>query len=343
MQYRILQSGPLLNEKGALIETGYALHPLKKYDRSMVKAPSDRIREQDSYFISNDYCAFTITIGSFGTSGVDSIQFIDFASSTRAHANHNTKISKNGRDLPPSPLSGTIRAIGSKYEFTIRSTENERHIYGHMYNFGPDARPFLFDFILYTPPQESIVTISSLPRLDHGFLLSHKTNALRVDGRIIYEDREYLFSPAASFASFKWERGAWPRQSSSFWGTANGMVHGHPFGINIGSIDQSESTANENAIFYNGSVHKLDQIRVEPMVKESKTSLKTEYTITDQLNRLILHFTPSVDEAIQFRRMFRSGLRYRVYGFFSGTAKLDNGSLLHIERIPGLLEKSDHH
>ena len=121
------------------------------------------------------------------------------------------------------------------------------------------------------------------------------------------------------------------------------MVHGHPFGINIGSIEQSESTANENAIFYNGSIHKLDQIRVEPMVKETKTSIQTEYTISDQLNRLILHFTPSVDESIQFRQMFRSGLRYRVYGFFSGTAKLDNGSLLHIERIPGLLEKSDHH
>ena len=42
-----LTPGPLLNEKGDLVEAGYACSLVKDYDKSMVKGGSFRLKEWD--------------------------------------------------------------------------------------------------------------------------------------------------------------------------------------------------------------------------------------------------------------------------------------------------------
>ena len=47
MQRRIMTPGPLHDEKGHLIETGYATELLKTYDRSRVAASRLKVKEWD--------------------------------------------------------------------------------------------------------------------------------------------------------------------------------------------------------------------------------------------------------------------------------------------------------
>ena len=54
MQNKVTKAGDLLDEKGHLIECGYATKLIKKYDRNHIKAGKLRIKEWDYYLIYND-------------------------------------------------------------------------------------------------------------------------------------------------------------------------------------------------------------------------------------------------------------------------------------------------
>ena len=77
MQHR-LSPGRLLNEKGNLIEAGYAYQLDKEYSRKDIKANGWRIKEWDYYFIGNkDYgIAFTVADNSYMS--LISISYLDF-------------------------------------------------------------------------------------------------------------------------------------------------------------------------------------------------------------------------------------------------------------------------
>ena len=51
MQRRILTAGPLHDDRGQLVETGYATELIKTYDRRKVAAKRRRIKEWDYYML----------------------------------------------------------------------------------------------------------------------------------------------------------------------------------------------------------------------------------------------------------------------------------------------------
>ena len=62
MQHRIVTPGPLHDENGRLIETGYATELIKTYDRSRIAARPWRIKEWDYYAVCCDRFALALTI-----------------------------------------------------------------------------------------------------------------------------------------------------------------------------------------------------------------------------------------------------------------------------------------
>ena len=78
MQNRITTPGPLHDEQGRLIETGYATELIKAYDRSKVAANRLRIKEWDYYAVCTDRFALALTIDHNGYMTMDSISLLDF-------------------------------------------------------------------------------------------------------------------------------------------------------------------------------------------------------------------------------------------------------------------------
>ena len=78
MQNRITTPGPLHDEQGRLIETGYATELIKTYDRSKVAANRLRIKEWDYYAVCTDRFALALTIDHNGYMTMDSISLLDF-------------------------------------------------------------------------------------------------------------------------------------------------------------------------------------------------------------------------------------------------------------------------
>ena len=54
MQHRMTQPGPLLDERGRLLQTGYATGALLTYRRADIRAPWYRIKEWDYYLVLCD-------------------------------------------------------------------------------------------------------------------------------------------------------------------------------------------------------------------------------------------------------------------------------------------------
>ena len=114
-----LKAGDLLDEKGQLIEAGYATKLVKKYDRKMIKANKFRIKEWDYYLIYNDHYAVAITVDDNSYMGLNSITVIDFENRCETTMSPMRFLTKGKTNLPPTSKIGDIKVQEKNYKKTI--------------------------------------------------------------------------------------------------------------------------------------------------------------------------------------------------------------------------------
>ena len=157
------------------------------------------------------------------------------------------------------------------------------------------------------------------------FVYAQKINCMVPDGRVRMGSDVYTFSPDNhSFGCLDWSRAAFPYHVEWRWCTASGVVGGVPFGLNIDYGFGTESS--KSMIFHDNAGHHLDEARytfdrADPM---------KPWTFTDNENRVELSLKPVCVE--------RGGTNYvvlrtsllKVYGFFTGRVRLDDGRWIEI-------------
>lgn len=338
-QYRMVQSGSLLSLDGRLMEAGWATQQIKRFDPSLIRAPKHRIKQWDYYCICSDFAALALTISDNGYAGLDAVSIMDFEQMTHRTATRLTPFPLGKRGLPHSSEAGVIRAQGRRYELTFRTEGSKRHLYGHVYDFGGSGLPLLFDVILTQPPGDSLVIATPFARKPHHFYYNQKINCMSADGRCIFGEQEYLFSPASAFGVLDWGRGVWPYQSTWYWASASGIVAGRCFGFNLGYGFGDTSAATENVLFCDGVAHKLANVVFEIPGARGKEDYLQPWRIHDDQGRLDLQFQPILDRASKSSVLIISTRQHQVFGRFSGTAKLDDGSVLTLRELTGFAEK----
>ena len=338
MQRRIITPGPLHDEKGRLVETGYATELIKTYDRGRVAAGSLRIKEWDYYCVCNDQFALALTIDHNGYMTMDSISLLDFAENAQVTTSRMNLPLFAKRSLPPSSAKGNIRVSGKDYEMAFDNDGKQRRLHGRMDHFHRDEA-IAFDLTLNDAPAESMVIVT--PYADHpeAFYYNQKINCLRVSGSILYKKKEYLCTPEDTFAVLDWGRGVWTYDNTWYWGSASGLVDGIPFGFNLGYGFGDTSAASENVLLYGGKIHKLSQVRFEIPVKDGKEDYLSPWTFSSDDGRLNLRFEPVMDRSAKIDVFVICSDQHQVFGRFSGTVILDNGRELRIDRLMGFAEK----
>ncbi len=341
MQHRIMTDGPLHSREGLLSEAGYATSLIKAYDRKRILARKWRVKEWDCYLVMNDHFAFAMTVADNGYLGLDSLSLLDFDRGDHQTKTRMVPFPLGARGLPSSSAEGVTRAAGKNYEITIRTGEGKRELYGHMYDFGGAGKPLLFDIELIDVKQDSMVIATPFDKKPECFYYSQKINCLPAEGRVIFGDREYIFSPSASFGTLDWGRGVWPYKNTWYWGSASGMVEGRPFGMNLGYGIGDTSKATENMLFYSGKAHKLGAVQFNVPNNDEKEGYPGPWpwAVKDDAGRLDLKFDPLLDRAADMNFWLLASRRHQVFGRFSGTATLDGGKQLKIQNLTGFLEK----
>ena len=338
MQRRLTTRGPLHDEKGRLVETGYATELIKTYDRSRIAASRLRIKEWDYYAVCCDRFAFALTIDHNGYMTMDSISLLDFTENSQVTTSKISLPFAAKRSLPATSERGDIRVSGKGYRMAFDNDGKQRRLYGSMAPFHGD-RDLSFDLLLTDAPAESMVIVTPYKGHPEAFYYNQKINCMRVSGTIAYGGSEYRCSPDDTFAVLDWGRGVWTYDNTWYWGSASGLADGVPFGFNIGYGFGDTSAASENVLVYGGKIHKLSQVRFGIPEKGGQPDYLSPWTFSSDDGRFEMNFVPLMDRSSKIDLRLICSDQHQVFGKFSGTAVLDDGRILQIRDLTGFAEK----
>lgn len=339
MQRELTAAGPLLDERGRLTLAGYSRRPLLTYERGTVKAGRLRIKEWDYYLICNDRHAVALTVADNGYIGLVGAALLEFGS-LFAHTKLVTVPLSLGRfSLPNSSLTGDIVFEGKGCAVSFVHTRNGRRLTCRFDDF-KNGKPFEAELLLDGEPPESMNIAIPFSRSKRSFYYNRKVNCIRAQGRAVFDGKTYEFSPDDSFATLDWGRGVWPYRNTWYWSSLNGLHKGVPFGFNLGGGFGNTSAATENALFYKGHIHKLGEAVFNiPKDREGRHDYLKSWIIGTDDGRLSTTFMPILDRADKINAVVVCSDQHQVFGRFSGTAKLDDGTEIKFKDLIGFAEK----
>ena len=111
------------------------------------------------------------------------------------------------------------------------------------------------------------------------------------------------------------------------------------FGFNIGYGFGDTSAATENMLFYQGKAHKLSKVKFEIPMKAGKENYLAPWKFTSDEKRFEMDFVPIIDRASCTDIKLIKSDQHQVFGRFTGTAVLDDGTILQIKDLIGFAEK----
>ena len=336
MQHEILTAAPLLNEKGDLREPGYARKLLPIYRREDIKASSFRIKEWDYYLVNNGRYALALTIADNSYMGLDSISLLDFEEGWEITKSPMSIMPMGKVGLPETSVVGDVEHSGKNYRIRYENSgEGRRVLTAWMADFGP-AGELSAIVELFDEPEESMVIATPFKKAGH-FYYNQKINCMRAKGAVYYGGKVYEFDPEDSFGTLDWGRGVWTYHNTWYWGSASYHIDGVPFGWNIGYGFGDCSAASENMLFYDGKAHKLSEVKFN--IPGDEKDFLSPWTFSSDDGRFEMNFVPVMDRASCTDVKLIKSDQHQVFGRFTGTAILDDGTVIEVTDFPGFAEK----
>ena len=336
-QHEITTAAPLLDANGDLREPGWARSLLPVYCRQQIRAPKTRIKEWDYYLITDGHIGLALTIADNGYMGLDSISFLNFDERWEITKSPMRVFPMGKTGLPETSRLGASEIAASGYALAFYHEDGARQLSFHMDHFrGKDAIEGIVT--LTDEPEDSIVIATPFQKPGH-FYYNQKINCLRASGWVELGTERFVFRPDRFFAVLDWGRGVWTYHNTWYWSSASGLVNGAPFGWNLGYGFGNTSAATENALFYNGRLHKLEHITFEIPFKDGKEDFLSPWRFTSSDGRFEMDFAPVLDRAACTDLKLLKSDQHQVFGRFTGKAVLDDGSELFVRDFFGFAEK----
>lgn len=336
-QHEITERRPLLDASGNLTEPGYAKSLLPVYRRSDIQAPKLRIKEWDYYCINNGHFALALTIADNSYMGLDSISLLNLDEGWEITKSPMTAFTNGKVGLPESSERGDVSSAGRNYSILFKNEGDRRVLIAQMKNFGPEGS--LYAKVTLTDiPAESMVIATPFDK-DKHFYYNQKINCMRAEGWIELGDRRFELTKDKFFAVLDWGRGVWTYHNTWYWGSASGELDGVPFGWNIGYGFGDTRAASENVLFYGGKIHKLSQVRFEIPMQDGEENYLAPWRFSSDDGRFEMAFTPILNRAAYTSVGVIKSDQNQVFGRFTGTAALDDGTVLQVNDFFGFAEK----
>lgn len=328
-----LNAGPLLDERGELIQSGYAFSQEKQYSRAAVKGKKLRIKEWDYYYFGDDRVAVALTIADNSYMSLGSVSVLDFE-----HLQFTTK-SKIGLlpmgklKLPPACDSGDIVFEKGGVKIRFENKSGRRKLSCEYKNF--DRKTDLACEINLEEYSGDNITVATPFEKKRQFYYNTKINNLRGSGWLTFGDKRVEFHDA--YGGLDWGRGVWPYKNVWYWSSLSTEVDGTSFGFNLG-YGFGKPAATENTLFYGGKAHKLQNVKFDIPYTLGKLDYLKAWKITDDEDRLSLTFFPMIDRTDKMKALMLSTDQHQVFGKFYGRATLDDGTIISVENKIGFAE-----
>lgn len=335
-QHRIMEPTELLNERGELVEPGYATKPLWHYDRTKIKAGWYRIKEWDYYYVLNDKYGITFTLSDLGYAGLIAVVWLDFERATYTQEDVLTLLPRGRMNFSSTSSEGNIEYQDKKLKLGYYIEPGKRTIKIDFPEFANSLgeKGLSGELVLQQPEMDTMVIATPWRGKPKKFYYNQKINCMPVSGSIVIGDTEYKFTPESSFAGLDWGRGNWTYKNRWYWSSASGLLDGVPFGWNIGYGFSDRSSATENMIFYKNKAHKLDQITFH---MDTNDYIKP-WKFTSNDGKFEMDFEPILDRYGKFNLLLLKSVQHQVFGLFSGKVVLEDGNELKVDNFLGFAE-----
>lgn len=334
MQHQ-LSEGDLLDEKGRLAEAGWATQELRRYDRARIGASALRIKEWDYYCVLTDRFALALTVADNGYLGFLGTSWMDLVAGTAINHGAVRAMPLGRMKLPASADRGDIAQQQGGVALAFRHEHGGRRLTFSAPGFD-GGKGLSGELWLDQPPMDRMVIATPFRENPKAFYYNQKINCMPVSGAIVLGGETIRLTSDAAFAVLDWGRGVWTYDNTWYWGSASGLVEGRPFGFNIGYGFGDTSAASDNMVFVDGRAHKLD--RVEFVLPAGPLDdAPWQFTSNDQ--RFEMTFTPIVNRRERIDLGLFKTFQDQVFGRFSGTVVLDNGTVLTVRDLVGFAEK----
>ena len=335
MQHK-LSNGPLLDEKGNLIEAGYAFSLVKEYKREAIKAPKSRIKEWDYYFINDDKYGVALTIDDNSYMGMASISVLDFENK-KENTKSIIKWFTNGKvGLPSTSETGSVSLKGKGYSMVFENIEGKRRLVCSMKNLAKDKD---FECVLLLEPtnQNSMVIATPFKKKKH-FYYNQKINLLSVNGYFKFGNYIHRIDNSKTLGVLDWGRGVWTYKNTWYWSSLNTYHKGHRIGFNLGYGFGDTSKASENMFFYDDKAFKLNDVVFNiPKDEKGKLCFLKQWTFTNKNGNINMTFNPIIDRYANTNALIIQSKQHQVFGYFSGTIKVDSEEY-QFENVLGFAE-----
>lgn len=337
-QHEITRRGALLTPQGDIAEAGWARELLLQCRRSDIRAGKLRIKEWDYYLITDGHIGLALTIADNGYMGLDSISFLNFDEGWEQTTSPMRLLPLGKTALPESSCEGTSEIARSSYAMAFYHEDGARRLSFHMDNFR--GKQSIEGIVTLTDsPKESMVIATPFDKAKH-FYYNQKINCMRASGWIELGGKHFELTPDRFFAVLDWGRGVWTYHNTWYWGSASGELDGVPFGWNIGYGFGNTDAASENVLIYDGTVHKLGEVRFEiPKDRKGREDYLSPWKFTSDDNRFYMDFTPQLDRKSLTSLVVLKSDQHQVFGRFTGRVTLDDGTVLPVKDFFGFAEK----
>lgn len=331
--------GALLNASGELAEAGYATSLVRQYDRAAIQAGKLRIKEWDYYCVCSETTILALTIADNSYMGLDSVTLIDIPMRWQHTKTFMRALPMGKTGLPATSQKGDIEIDRKGYRLRFENDGNQRVLNVHVDNFF-DGMPLTAAVTLTDEPQDSMVIATPFTGAPKAFYYNQKINCLNASGQVMFDGTVHEFSKGEAMGVLDWGRGVWTYQNTWYWGSVSGRLDGVPFGLNLGYGFGDNSAATENMLFYDGIAHKLEHVVFHIPKKEDGTEdYLSPWQVDDNHGRLKLTFTPFLDRASCTSAWVIKSDQHQVFGYFDGTAELEDGNVLQVCHLLGFAEK----
>lgn len=194
---------------------------------------------------------------------------------------------------------------------------------------------------------DTIVVATPFSESHRYFYYNQKSNCLNASGVVMVGNTKFDLTPGEAWGVLDWGRGVWAYSSSWVWSSASGLAtlrskneeevtskNNAVFGLNFGHGFGDLTTHSENCVFVNGVLHKFGELNIT----FSKENYLEQWKVSDSEGKVNLVMTPVYDRYAPTEFVIVSMVAHQVFGSWSGTVTLDDGSVVTVNDIMGWSE-----
>ena len=330
-QHEVLKEQPLLDSKGCVGEPGYARRLVWKYDRNKIQASRLRIKEWDYYLVYNDHFGVAFTLADLGYAGMLSASWLDFDKEEEQTQTTLTAFPMGRFHLGSHSYRSQAEVQTGRAHIKYSVMDGRRRIQCKFRRFSGEDTLSAEIWLKQDPALESMCIATPWKEDPKAFYYNQKINCMPASGIVRLGSKEYRFSSSTAMGVLDWGRGVWTYDNTWYWGTGSGWIGGKPFGMNIGYGFSDRSSATENALIYDGKLHKLEEVDMHIPKGPDNASLYMEnWEITSSDGRLEGIFRPILDRKARMDLKLIVTDQHQVFGRLTGEAVLDDGTTLEL-------------